>query len=321
MAIRCFLFSATVYVITVCLLYAVNINAKDVESFQTKGSTRAIRSVNTSDFDSTSLLVCAQKCLSHRQCCVASFSKGTSTCRLDTSEKCCIDTETKDGWRTIRRNNYLPINCTGSITFGTSTYSIIPDYEEWDNAKENCKWLGGKLLELETSVENEFIKDTVRTLNTGVKGYWVGGYNFNNDLDMEWINPNTCTGCITFGNSVYSIIGDLTEWEKANENCDCLGGKLLELETAVENEFIKDQVRTLDTGVDGYWIGGYNFNNDDDMEWISKQNQVMSFTDMYPGQPNEPEAQPCMMIWRKFDFLWGDHTCNTQLSYICEFEL
>ncbi|VDI53194.1 Hypothetical predicted protein, partial [Mytilus galloprovincialis] len=135
MTIRCFLFDATVYVITACLLYAVNINAKDVESFQTKRSARATRSVDTSDFDSTSLLVCAQKCLSNRKCCVASFSKGTSTCRLDTSEKCCIDTETKDGWMTIRRNNYLPITCTGSIKFGTSTYSIIPNYEEWDNAK------------------------------------------------------------------------------------------------------------------------------------------------------------------------------------------
>ena len=106
MTIRCFLLSATVYVITVCLLYTVNINAKDVESFQTEGSTRAIRSLSTSDFHCKSLLICAQTCLSNRQCCVVSFSKETSTCRLDISEKCCIDTETKDGWRTIRRKNY-----------------------------------------------------------------------------------------------------------------------------------------------------------------------------------------------------------------------
>ncbi|CAG2204147.1 unnamed protein product [Mytilus edulis] len=219
MTIRCFLLSATVYVITVCLLYAVNINAKDVEAFQTEGSTRAIRSLSTSDFHCKSLLICAQTCLSNRQCCVASFSKETSTCRLDISEKCCIDTETKDGWRTIRRKNY--------------------HYEEWENAKENCICLGGKLLELETSEENEFIKNTVRTLNTGVKGYW---------------------------------------------------------------------------------IGGYNFNNDNDMEWISKPNQVMPFSDMYAGQPNHQTTELCMMIWRNWDFRWGDHPCNTQLSYICEFQ-
>ncbi|VDI45994.1 Hypothetical predicted protein [Mytilus galloprovincialis] len=59
------------------------------------------------------------------------------------------------------------MTCTGSISFGNTVYSIIPHYEEWQNAKEICKWLGGNLLELETSVENEFIKDKVRTLNTG----------------------------------------------------------------------------------------------------------------------------------------------------------
>lgn len=33
--------------------------------------------------------------------------------------------------------------------------------------KESCKCLGGKLLEIETSEENEFIKNEVQTLNTG----------------------------------------------------------------------------------------------------------------------------------------------------------
>ncbi|CAG2200924.1 CLEC3A [Mytilus edulis] len=187
MTIRCFLLSATVYVITVCLLYAVNINAKDVESFQTEGSTRAIRSLSTSDF-------------------------------------------------------HFPITCTGNITFGNSVVSIIPDYEEWENAKENCICLGGKLLELETSEENEFIKDTVRTLNTGVSGYWIGGYNLHNDGDFEW---------------------------------------------------------------------------------LSKPNQAMPFSDWdmetYP-QPQGTADQRCMVIWRNFDFRWGDYYCTTRLSYICEFE-
>ncbi|CAG2239548.1 unnamed protein product [Mytilus edulis] len=210
MTIRCFLLSATVYVITVCLLYAVNINAKDVEAFQTEGSTRAIRSLSTSDFHSKSLLICAQTCLSNRQCCVASFSK----------------------------------------------------------EHQHVVWI--------------FQKNAALILK-----------------------PKTDGGLFD---------------EKTIENCICLGGKLLELETSEENEFIKDTVRTLNTGVEGYWIGGYNFNNDNDMEWISKPYQEMPFTDMYPGQPNEPEAQPCMMIWRSFKFRWGDHSCNYPIPYICEFQ-
>ncbi|VDI53195.1 Hypothetical predicted protein, partial [Mytilus galloprovincialis] len=107
----------------------------------------------------------------------------------------------------------------------------------------------------------------------------------------------------------------------STESCKCLGGNLLELETSDENEFIKNDLKTLNTEVEGYWIGGYNFNQDQDMEWISKPNQLMPFTDMESGQPNHPRTQSCMMIWRDFNFLWGDHTCDTLLLYICEFEL
>ncbi|VDI50457.1 Hypothetical predicted protein, partial [Mytilus galloprovincialis] len=107
------------------------------------------------------------------------------------------------------------------------------------------------------------------------------------------------------------------------ESCQGLGGKLVELETQEENEFIKNEVMTISSGVEGYWIGGYNFNNDGDLEWLSKPNQPMPIIDWnmetYP-QPDGLSTQPCMMIWRSFDFRWGDHWCNRLLSYICEFQ-
>ncbi|CAC5411763.1 unnamed protein product [Mytilus coruscus] len=180
------------------------------------------------------------QCLLHDKCCVASFSKESSICRLDKTENCCVATDIATGWNVITRNQYIPM---------------------------------------------------------------------------------TCAGCISFANSMYSIIKDLKEWEKAKENCKCLGGKLVQLETSEENEFIKDKVRTLNTGVNGYWTGGYNFNNDNDMEWLSKSTQVMPFSDMEAGEPNNPVDQSCMLLWRIYDFRWGDFFCNNQLSYICEFEL
>ncbi|VDI39716.1 Hypothetical predicted protein [Mytilus galloprovincialis] len=187
------------------------------------------------------MIECALLCLSSRQCCLASFSGEKSTCRIDKSEKCEIGTETINGWKTIRRDIYLPMTNTRSISFGNSTYCIIEEHEEW---------------------------------------------------------------------------------AKANESCQGLGGKLVELETQEENEFIKNVVITISSGVNGYWIGGYNFNNDNDLEWLSKPNQPMPITDWnmqtYP-QPDGLLTQPCVMIWRSFDFRWGDHHCTTQLSYICEF--
>lgn len=72
--------------------------------------------------------------------------------------------------------------------------------------------------------------------------------------------------------------------------------------------------------VDGHWLGGYNFNNDNDMEWISHPNQVMPFSDMYGDQPNGPFSQLCMVYWKSWDYKWADYFCDRLLSYICEFE-
>ncbi|XP_052067182.1 perlucin-like protein [Mytilus californianus] len=169
------------------------------------------------------MISCAHICLSDHHCCMASFSKGTSTCRIDSSGRCCVETKTLEGWRSIQRNSYLPITYTGCINFGNSSYSIFEEHIGWDKAKENFERLGGKLAELETLEENEFIKEEVRTRNTGVEGYWIGGFNFHKDFDMEW---------------------------------------------------------------------------------VSQPNQTMSFCDMESGQPNRPQDQLCMVIWKEFNFRW-----------------
>lgn len=106
MTVLCFPYITTVCFITLCMLNLVNTNAMEAKSYQTTSSTRALWSKNTIDVDSTSMIECALLCLSNQQCCLTSFCTETSTCRIDTSETCCIDTENVDGWRTFRRNIY-----------------------------------------------------------------------------------------------------------------------------------------------------------------------------------------------------------------------
>ncbi|CAG2200931.1 unnamed protein product [Mytilus edulis] len=154
---------------------------KKTSTFTVKSGETIMSSCNTTDVYSESKLKCGAMCVLHDACCVASFSKESSICRLDITERCCVATNPAIGWSVMTRNQYR------------------------------------KLVEMETSMENEFIKNEVKTRNTGVKGYW---------------------------------------------------------------------------------IGGYNFNQDDDMEWLSKPNQVMPFSDMAPGDPNRPMDQLCMGMWR-----------------------
>ncbi|CAG2213927.1 unnamed protein product [Mytilus edulis] len=72
-------------------------------------------------------------CLSDPQCCVASYSKGASTCRIDTSERCCVASETFDEWSLIQRNSYQrrPIDCNDiPDTCPSGVYKVFPNQTE-----------------------------------------------------------------------------------------------------------------------------------------------------------------------------------------------
>lgn len=77
----------------------VNANNEDGKEkrFKTKGGTIIHQTENSSDVYSESLILCASLCLSNPKCYVASYSKGRSMCRIDISERCCVETESNDG--------------------------------------------------------------------------------------------------------------------------------------------------------------------------------------------------------------------------------
>ncbi|CAG2213936.1 unnamed protein product [Mytilus edulis] len=111
----CFPHCAVFCFSTACTFTVINAIDEDVisETFKTKGSTRIFQTENTTDVYCRSIFACAGICLSDSQCCVASYSKAASTCRIDTSERCCAETETLDEWRFIQRNSYH--DCTVNL--------------------------------------------------------------------------------------------------------------------------------------------------------------------------------------------------------------
>ncbi|CAC5397267.1 MRC [Mytilus coruscus] len=348
----------------------------------------------TDDVFSESLSMCALMCLLQEKCCVASFSDETSICRLDKSENCCAVNTVALGSRALKRNNYVPPECTECVRFGMSLYKIIEVTATWSEAMNNCTCFGGYLAEIETEAESGFITNELFTRNTGAFGYWLGGYNFNNDSDLEWISkpnermpyynfafnePNqpasercllaytnfnfewvdvnchmiaayVCHG-YWLGGLNFNNDSDLEWISKPNERmpytywapnepsqpsienylmafkhrnfkwdeCKCQGGKLIEIETKKENDFILTALKTRNTGALGYWLGGYNFNNDFDLEWMSYPGQDMPFDGTGVGEPNNPFTELCLAAWEDIGFNWADISCGATYPYICEF--
>ncbi|CAG2256713.1 unnamed protein product [Mytilus edulis] len=130
--------------------------------------------------------------------------------------------------------------------------------------------------------------------------------------------PPACNECASFGMSSYSIIEVTASWSEAMNNCTCFGGNLAEIATDAENEFITTELFTRNTGAVGYWLGGYNFNNDSDLEWISKPNERMPYHNFASGEPNQPASERCLMTFTSFNFEWVDAYCQMPAAYICE---
>lgn len=70
----------------------------------------------------------------------------------------------------------------------------------------------------------------------------------------------------------------------------------------------------------GYWLGGFNFNNDSDLEWISKPNENMPYAFWVPNEPNNPFIKNCLMAFKHRNFKWVDGYCRWKGAYICEFK-
>lgn len=64
------------------------------------------QSLNTIDMYSDNTVDCAKLCSTQNKCCVASFEKLKSSCRIDTSENCSITTRTNTGCVTLNRTLY-----------------------------------------------------------------------------------------------------------------------------------------------------------------------------------------------------------------------
>nr|XP_034333504.1 perlucin-like isoform X1 [Crassostrea gigas] len=122
------------------------------------------------------------------------------------------------------------------------------------------------------------------------------------------------------GNSCYAFIQDVPEdFIEAGSFCERRNSKLVEIESADENTFLRTQI----TGThpqEGYWIGLSDIVFEGDWLWTSSQTSP-SYTDWSPTSPNNAgHHQDCAMFYAPENFHWNDHYCTVKAAFICEME-
>ncbi|KAL4238853.1 C-type lectin domain 17 member A [Mactra antiquata] len=127
----------------------------------------------------------------------------------------------------------------------------------------------------------------------------------------QWIPYHE--SCYLFGHTHLSFF-------EAGYYCQQHNSHLVRMETATENNFIKNHIRYMTEA--RWWIGLTDVYAEHQWVWYGT-NEPPVFTDWYPGQPDDQgyEEDCCELLYRHGQWAWHDVDCNYHISYaICEMD-
>ena len=122
---------------------------------------------------------------------------------------------------------------------------------------------------------------------------------------------------IIFGGHSYQIFNITLSWNDAKDYCEKLGGHLVTITSAREQEFIEE----LNSDNLSLWIGGYR---DNSLNWYWVTGEKWNYTNWDEGEPNNSSNvianENCVAIWStKWNDL-NDSNMIEQSGFICEWE-
>ena len=148
--------------------------------------------------------------------------------------------------------------------------------------------------------------------------------NFFSIRDCLWnvyISVSPCpTGWVLYGKSCYLVIDVPTlEWDDARRNCLKLGGDLVKITTAAENQFIFNlilkQVKVMSHGA---WLGLHR-KADTKFYWTD-DTLLSGYSAWGIGQPDHPSTEKCGHIITSGSLRgkWNDWPCKVDKSVITD---
>ncbi|MFT5128436.1 MAG: hypothetical protein ACI8W8_002046, partial [Rhodothermales bacterium] len=104
------------------------------------------------------------------------------------------------------------------------------------------------------------------------------------------------------------------EWKAAQAKCEAMGGYLVIISVAAENDFLS----TIGAGNGAYHLGASDASEEGEWQWVD--GTTMSYTNWFPGEPNNARGQEHYLtsrpkMWPK----WNDESSLSNGS-ICEWD-
>ena len=118
-----------------------------------------------------------------------------------------------------------------------------------------------------------------------------------------------------FQDHKYYIVQDWVSWETARQNAIDLGGYLLTINSAAENNFIQNNIGD-NYKWDSYWIGFSDTAEEGTFVWANGSDST--YTNWYDGEPNNAGDED-VVEFNAYSGKWNDLNSNDGRFYIIEF--
>ncbi|XP_077585951.1 galactose-specific lectin nattectin-like isoform X2 [Stigmatopora nigra] len=121
----------------------------------------------------------------------------------------------------------------------------------------------------------------------------------------DWTRLNS--RCIIF-------INERLRFSLAETFCNLLGGNLVSISNALENEVVRQVIRAKAGSFDRAWIGLHDRVMDGTFLWVDGSN--FGFEDWASGRPRVGTNQDCTEINFQGE-TWNDQRCGRQRPFVC----
>ena len=152
------------------------------------------------------------------------------------------------------------------------------------------------------------------TLTISKDGFAPKTYSLSKD-DLKNYKSNPLQVKFYYTTHVYKFINQNMTWEKAKAYCESLGGNLVTITSAEENNYIADNI-LVPNGSPVCWAGGRKI--DENWKWVTNEDWL--FSSWLYGQPdgNKNTCEDCLQIGYKLVHEWNDANNNSSIPFVCE---
>ncbi len=115
-------------------------------------------------------------------------------------------------------------------------------------------------------------------------------------------------GWIRYNGHEYKYFSMSITWPQAKLSAESMGGYLVCINDADEQQFLYDHFNNEDD----YWAGGSDSNVEGHWEWLD--GSPFSFSNWYPGEPNNSGDEDVLHVWSSVGSQWNDLAIHRSLN-------